>query len=404
MYKKNCLQCGNKKLIKFLDLGNQPWCNDFKNNYKLSKKTKKYPLKLYYCNNCYGAQLNFFVNKETMFLDHDYLSGINPELIEHFKRVSKKVRKKYISTSFDKKNILDIGSNDGTFLSFFTKDWNVLGIDSCNKALAIAKKKRIKTLKQFFNYDSIKFIKTEFDVIHASGIFFHLEDLISFTKGVKHLLKTKGTFIIQFLYLKDILEKNRFDQIYHEHLIYYNLRSLSLFLDRYDLEIYDSEHSNVHGGSVIAYVGHKGFNKQTVRHIRNLVREKKFFQKKYFYLINNFQGKVNKIAQNLQKKIKRYIEKKYNIIGIGAAAKSSVILNFANLNDSHIKQVLETNNLKINKFIPGTGIKIINENKISNRIFNEKKVIFLIFIWNFKKNIVQKLKKRFPKVSYFFPY
>lgn len=404
MYKKNCLQCGNEKLIKFLDLGNQPWCNDLKKDYASSIKVKKYPLKLSYCNNCYGAQLNFFVNKKTMFLNHDYLSGINPELIDHFKKISKKVKDKYKSTSFDKKNILDLGANDGTFLSFFLKDWNVLGVDSCNKALSIAKKKRIKTLKQFFNYDSIKLIKTEFDVIHASGIFFHLEDLVSFTKGVKHLLKTKGTFIIQFLYLKDILEKNRFDQIYHEHLIYYTLRSLSLFLERYDLEIFDSEHTNVHGGSVITYVGHKGINKQTVRHIKNLASEKKFFQKKYFYLINNFQSKINKITQDFQKKIKRCIEKKYNIIGIGAAAKTSVILNFANLNDSHIKQVLETNNYKINKFIPGTGIKVTDEKKINDKIFKKKKVIFLIFIWNFKKNIVQKLKKRFPKTSYFFPY
>ena len=404
MYKKNCLQCESKKLKRFLNLGNQPWCNDFKKSFILSKKAKKYPLSVSYCESCYGAQLDFFINKEKMFSNHDYLSGINQELINHFKKLSKKIKLKFPNNKIERKNILDIGSNDGTFLSFFLGEWDILGIDSCKKTAKIANKRGIKTLNCFFNYDATKLINAEFDVIHASGIFFHLEELWSFTKGVKHLLKTKGIFVIQFLYLRDILEKKRYDQIYHEHIIYFTLRSLSILLARFDLEIHDSEHSNIHGGSMIVYVSHKGLKKKTARHLKNLATEKNFIDKKFLRLIRNFQAKVNKSSQAFTKKIKNVLKKKYKIVGIGAAAKTTVICNYANLNENDIHTILETNSLKYNKFVPGTGIKINNEKMINKKTLTKKRIIFLIFIWNFKKNIIQNLRKRFGKFTYFLSY
>ena len=138
--------------------------------------------------------------------------------------------------------------------------------------------------------------------------------------------------------------------------------------------------------------------------MKNLATEKNFIDKKFLRLIRNFQAKVNKSSQAFTKKIKNVLKKKYKIVGIGAAAKTTVICNYANLNENDIHTILETNSLKYNKFVPGTGIKINNEKMINKKTLTKKRIIFLIFIWNFKKNIIQNLRKRFGKFTYFLSY
>ena len=228
MYKNKCIQCDLKtKLINLINLGNQPWCNDYQN-----KKLRTYPLKVNFCKNCKGAQLSYFIKKEKMFSNNYYLSGDNKELNHHFKKISNLIKRKFKTNKLNNKNkILDIGSNDGSFLNNFKKSWQTLGVEPSKKGIAIAKKKKIKTLNKYFNYKIAQKLNTEFDVIHASGFFFHLEELISCIKGIKYLLKTRGLFIIQFINLNEIINKNHFDQIYHEHLYYYNLNSLKILLE-----------------------------------------------------------------------------------------------------------------------------------------------------------------------------
>ena len=141
------------------------------------------------------AQINHTVKKEIMFSDHTYLSGITKSLSDHFKNVRNNIILKFCNNEKKFFSILDIGSNDGTFLKHFKKlKWKILGIESSKRIAKIANDNKIKTLRYFFNYKVAKRIKSKFDFINASGIFFHLEELHSFTKGVKYLLKKKGGF------------------------------------------------------------------------------------------------------------------------------------------------------------------------------------------------------------------
>ena len=109
-------------------------------------------------------------------------------------------------------------------------------------------------------------------------VFFHLEELHSFTKGVKKLLSKDGIFIVQFLYMKQIMKNVAFDQIYHEHLLYYNLKTLNHLLSIYDLEIFDANLSEIHGGQMNAFVAHKGFREKTKNYFKILDEEKKKMQ------------------------------------------------------------------------------------------------------------------------------
>jgi SAM-dependent methyltransferase len=310
---------------------------------------------------------------------------------------------------FPKKNfsILDIGSNDGTFLKTFKnkKNVNITGIESCKKISQIASKQGIKTVNKFFNYKSALKIDNNlegFDCIQASGVFFHLEEIKSVTKGIKYILKNDGVFVIQFLYLKNITEKTHFDQFYHEHLNYYNLEPLERFLNSYDLEIYDAENSNIHGGSIIAYVCHKGLRKKTKRLLNLLKLEKlKKINKLEFYL--DFENKINKLKLKFKRKLDFFKKRNFNIYGIGAPAKSTTLINYFGITNNDIKFTTENNYLKIGKYLPVSHIKIIDEEFIKKISFN--KDIFLIFSWNYKKNIIKKYKKKFGNsFRYFLPY
>ena len=114
-----CRVCGSTKLKEVLNLGKQPWCNNFLKKKDIGKE-KKYPLVLLFCKSCSLVQLNHTVKKEIMFSDHTYLSGITQTLSDHFRKISDDLNKKYNKEN-KKKNILDIGSNDGTFLKHFKK-------------------------------------------------------------------------------------------------------------------------------------------------------------------------------------------------------------------------------------------------------------------------------------------
>ena len=147
-----CRICNSEDLSLVLDLGDQPWGNNFLKKDELGKEPF-YPLKLFYCNKCSLAQINHTVKKEIMFSDHTYLSGITKSLSDHFKNVRNNIILKFCNNEKKFFSILDIGSNDGTFLKHFKKlKWKILGIESSKRIAKIANDNKIKTLRYFFNY------------------------------------------------------------------------------------------------------------------------------------------------------------------------------------------------------------------------------------------------------------
>jgi SAM-dependent methyltransferase len=225
-----CRVCDSTDLELAVDLGLQPWCNNFLTKDQVGREPF-YPLRLVYCHDCATAQLHYTVPKETMFGDHTYLSGITRSLSEHFRGVAEDVDARFLA-SRDRKSVLDIGSNDGTQLKHFQAlGYDVLGVESSKTTARIAQEGGVPTVNAFFNRDLARSLGRKFDVINAAGVFFHLEELHSVTEGIRDALAEGGVFVVQFLYMKQIIENLAFDQIYHEHLCYYTLRSLERFAD-----------------------------------------------------------------------------------------------------------------------------------------------------------------------------
>lgn len=379
-----CRCCGSSDVRLVLDLGKQAWGNDYK-KIILDDECEKYPLELFFCNNCVMTQIGYTVPKTEMFLDHTYLSGTTKSLKDHFVDIGSSIMKKIKFNHGD--YILDIGGNDGTFLEFFKEnEIKVLNIDSGVLQATISNSKGIFCINDFFNSKIAEDILSEHGqsmVIHGSGIFFHLEELHSVFEGIKLLLEPNGILVAEYIYLPSMIKNCAYDQIYHEHLIFFSLISLQNLLDQFDLEVFDAELKSIHGGSCISYISHKN-------HIPITKRCLDLTEKEYengFHKINTYIRFKHKVEKNKQKLISIISELKRqgkSIQALGAPVKGSTIINYCKLTLNEIDCGVEINPYKCDTYFPGTKIPVYNEKDTL------EPDVYLLLAWNFKDEILPK--------------
>ncbi len=378
-----CRICSSPQLIEFLDLEHQPWCNHFLREEELGSEPY-YPLKLLFCQNCSAVQINYTVPKEIMFGEHPYVSD---------KRIVREEdTEKNIGNLKPKPEdlILDIGGNDGTLLEYYKKRGfnKLLNIESAHNIAALSRGKGIETITEFFNKTTAKKIESEYGkakIISAANVFFHVEELHSVTKGIKSLLREDGTFIVQFIYLPDMLKDLLFDMIYHEHLLYYTIRSLNSLLNLYDLEIYDLFHIDVHGGSIIAYAGHRNANNIS-KSVQDYLAEEEKKKLNTIEPCETFAQRVLSAKRDLVAKIKEIKQTGKTIAAYGAPAKGNTLLNFCQLTNKELDFAVEINWLKVNKFTPGSHLRIYHETQVKPPDY------YLLLPWHFVDTIVKKEK------------
>lgn len=392
-----CRICSSGDLSLVIDLGNQPWCNNFLTPEDIGKEPF-YPLRVQFCNDCATAQLDYTVKKEIMFGNHTYLSGVTKSLSKHFQEIANKVNERFLFSS-TQKSVLDIGSNDGTQLKHFQAlGWEVCGIESSMTTAKIATASGVPTVNKFYNLETAISLDKKFDVINAAGVFFHLEELHSVTSGIKFNLNTDGVFVVQFLYMKCIMENNAFDQIYHEHLLYYTLQTLSCLLEKYDLEIFDAYLAEIHGGQMIAYVSHTGRYEKTDE-LESLIKEERESNCNKIEAYFDFADRIEKMKnENLDFLIKAKNEGK-KVFGMGAPVKGNTLLNYFHVDSKLISCLLEKNELRRGLFSPGMHIPILIESEVE-----EIPDIYYVLAWNFKNEILANNKHLVEKgVQFYFP-
>ena len=389
--RKVCI-CKNKLKHK-INFGNLPLIN----NYTIKKNLKKYPTIIPQCQNCLLIQLKYSVPDKLLFPNnYSYLSGNSKEKINNFISILAKIKK-----TSKKKNpqILDIGSNDGSFLEIVKKKYpKVLGVEPTNTARN-AIKKGINTIKKSLNFKLAKKILnkySKFDFIIASNFFAQTNNLKEILKSIKLILDKKGLLIVEVQYLYELLLQKGFDSFHHEHVAYYTLSSITKLLEKYNLYVFDAEKLKVHGGMLRVYIS---LNKKPItkkmkkilasendRNIINKIKNLNLFRIK-------FSNKLNKFFYNLKKKGKK-------IYGMGAAPRACVMLNSANLTKNEIDLVGEVSkSLKCNKYVPGTNIMVRNEKKI----IKDKPDYVVILAWHLKRRIINLLSKKGYKGNFIIP-
>jgi SAM-dependent methyltransferase len=392
-----CRVCDASKFDLVLDLGDQPWGNGFLSKEQIPFE-KSYPLRLVRCKGCETSQLDYTVPKEAMFVDHTYLSGITKTLTNHFRDTADIVFKSFLWNK-TLPSILDIGSNDGEQLQQYKNlGCKVLGVESATSVSEIANKKGIPTINKFFNLELAKEIQTKFDVINASGVFFHLEELHSVTEGIQYLLKRDGVFVVQFIYMKLMQENTAFDQVYHEHLLYYTLKTIDTLLRMHNLELFHAYVSSIHGGSIIGYVGHSGEHAQTSE-LRKLVEEEVKSNSNSLDAYLDFARATEQARNATRAWIDELLQKGKLVYGLGAPVKGNTLLNYFDIGRDQIPYLTERNSLRKGLFSPGKHIPVIMEDELP-----DQPDAYLVLAWNFKKEILERHARDVENgIEFFFP-
>jgi len=380
-----CRCCGSGSLELVFDLGKQAWGNDF---IPLSegRSSREYPLELYFCHQCSMVQIGYTISKQKMFINHAYLSGTTKSLKTHFVIVAEEILQRVAFGPED--YILDVGGNDGTFLEhFLARGIKVLNVDSGILQAKLSNEKGVTCINKFFTRGSADEIIAQYGqakVIHGSGIFFHLEDLHSVFRGVKNLLSPEGLLVAEFIYLVSMVENCAYDQIYHEHLLYYNLTSFQRLLDMFDLEIFDTHMKPIHGGSCIAYIGHKGAVRRTKALEEAVSRERAGgYDTINPYFI--FRDRAQRSKDSLTRMIRNFKSQGLSVQALGAPVKGSTILNYCRLTHEDIDCAVEINPYKCGTYYPGTKIPVYDQYK------TPAPDIYLLLSWNFKDEILKKM-------------
>lgn len=393
----HCRVCDSTSLELAIDLGYQPWCNHFLRKEETGTEPY-YPLHVVYCQDCATVQLDYTVPKEEMFSNHTYLSGVTRSLSEHFRAVAEEVGARYFRDTRDK-SVLDIGSNDGTQLKHFNDlGYEVLGVESAKTPARIANEAGIETINAFFNLHLVRHLGRKFHVINAAGVFFHLEELHSVTEGIREALREDGVFVVQFLYMKQILENGAFDQIYHEHLLYYNLQTIEVLLNRHGLSMFDAYLAPIHGGSIIGFVTHKGKRPPSARlqALRQAEREERSNE---FSTYVEFTRRIERMKKENLAYLERAKRHGKRIFGFGAPAKGNTLLNYFGLGRQYVEYLVEKNELRRGLYSPGMHIPIVIEKEL-----NELPHIYYVLAWNFKREILANNQQLLNHgVEFYFP-
>lgn len=396
-----CQICGSSDLEPIMSFGHIAPCDSLIWPEQLKKGETLYPLNLLHCNECSLAQIDYVVDPEELFFpEYPYRSGITSTLVNNLRSTGPTVVDRF-NISKDTMAV-DIGSNDGTLLSGF-KDlgMKVLGIEPTNIA-KIANEDGIETIMEFFTEDTAtKILEShgEASVITAANMFAHVADLGGLIKGAEKLLSKNGLFVTESHYLLDLIDTVQYDSIYHEHLKYYSLHSITKLFDYYNFTVVDVDRINNYGGSIRVYAmkgkGHPVSNR--ILELTEYEKSRGIYSKEIF---SDFVKKVKKSKKDLKLLINQVAKNNHQIAGIGSPGRAATLLGYCNIDTDDVSYIAEqSTSLKLGLFMPGVHIPILDEKKL----FEEQPEYALMLSWHYWKPIVKKLREKGLKSKIILP-
>jgi methylation protein EvaC len=385
----SCRVC-NVEVKELMSFGEMPIANAF----VINRVDNQYlfNLKIGFCEKCFTFQVLEIPEAKKMFNEnYAYLASTSEVMKNHWKELGDRLieKKKLGKTSF----VAEIGSNDGIFLENISKkEIPHLGVDASKNVCEIAEKKGVKTLNAFFGANEAKKIISQYgqaDIILSSNTMHHIEDINNVAEGMSNLIKEDGVIITEDPSLVEMIKKNSYDQIYAEHMYIWSLASINSLFNKFNLEVFDIENNNFHGGCSRYFIGKKNKRKISQNIIKHAKLEKEVGIKElntYKKFVDNViisKAKLNKLITMIKNEGKK-------IVGYGAPAKSTTILNYCGINYKSIEVIYDNSATKINKHTPGKSLIKIDDTK---NFKNELSEYCVLFAWNHKEEILNKEKQ-----------
>ena len=388
MRRTTCRLCNSADLHKILFFGETPLANAFRLPSDTSPEVFA-PLVVNMCGRCKLVQLRDVVDPSVLFRNYLYVSGTSVSFVAHFAAYAKSVAERFKLTNDSL--VVDIGSNDGVLLSQFKElGTKILGVDPAEDIATQASARGIPTVAAFFTSDvatEIEKTHGKASIITANNVFAHTDDVMLFASTVRELLQEDGVFIFEVQYLKDLVEKNLFDIVYHEHLCYYHLMPLIPFFDKLGMRVFDVERVETHGGSIRVFVGHTSGPHERAESVARMLESEKELGR-----VETYQRFAKRIKENGTKLRALLTELKKNgkrIVGYGAPAKATTLCYAFGIDSSLLDFIVDDSSLKQGRLMPGTHIPI----RAANALYEERPDYCLILAWNFAGEIMRAHEK-----------
>ena len=388
--KKNevCRYCYSTRLAKFLSLGEHPPSNSFIHPDQVASE-KRYPLEVYFCENCYLIQLLDVVPPEIIFDDYIYLASSSKALKNHYARLAEAATIRFGLKAGDL--VVDIGCNDGILLNGYSlPNLTKVGVEP-SKVAEIAAASGLEVIKAFFGPEPALRIVNEHGpakVVTATNVFAHVDNIGGFVEGLPLLLGDDGVFIIEASYLIDVIDQTLFDTIYHEHLCYLSLTPMVPFLAQYGLEVFDAERVpfGASGPAFRVFVRKKIDTRRIQASVAQMLADEARWGVGRIERYMGYASQVKSIKAGVLSIIESLRASGARIGGYSAPAKGNTLLNYFGITPDMLECIAETNQLKQGLLTPGSHIPIVSEEDFLNRMPEYA----LLLSWNYLDYFLEK--------------
>jgi hypothetical protein len=396
-----CQITGSKNLFEAIDLGFQPPCGTLLTKDSLQSPETYYPLRLMVCPESGLGQLDCVLGSDVCFpADYPYRPGISIPLREHLERLADDIIAK--NEVMPGSLVVDIGSNDGTLLSFFkNRKMKVLGVEPTNMS-KMANKAKIKTIQKFFNKKVASAIVKKYGrakIITATNVFAHMATLGEVMTGITALLDKNGAFVSESQYLLDVFEGNQFDEIYHDHIRIYSLKSLVKLFPYYGMEVFDAKRVPTREGSIEVSAGWKGQHpiSPEVRKLLKAEVDAELFSPKGWA---KFRERVTAQREQFLDLLQKIKKNGLKLVADSCPTRGVVLLNYYGLDKTALPYVAQLPGTeKVGKYIPGTHTPIVS-NEI---ILKEQPDYILILAWHYSDYIISNWRAKGIKSKFIIP-
>jgi hypothetical protein len=383
-----CPITNSSESIKFADIGKVPLVNNLCATREESMNIMRYPLAVQLFTESRLACLTQIVDKEKLFLNYLYQSGINKPFLKHCAEMYVYIEQ--FDFLFEPgSTVIDIGGNDGSLIKEFRKinsKPHYVNIDASETFIDMNVNAGIDYRHAWFDENFI--IDGGADVILSTNVFQHTIDIRSFVKGVKRNLKKNGVWCLEFPYLLTTMFYDNYDQIYHEHIYYYLLRNIVDLLAQEGLKVVNVSFHDIHSGTLRVLSVHDNNPRKSDYSIKTFLSLEKDLSDEYYTLWGE------RMVMKIQK-FKQFIEDLYyegkRIACFGAAAKGCVFLNSCGLDYNKLLFIVDDTPFKQGKFVPGTGLEVV-----SREVLDTTDIDYMIILaHNFKDYIINSLRGQY---------
>ena len=383
-----CSVCLHNELEPVINLPDSPIADAFSFDAKDSLNAKRYPLVVNICHNCGHLQLSHHLPTKLLFKNYTYKSSNNQSLVDHFQKYAQNLSNKF---SLDKNSfVIDIGSNDGTFLKNFSEEGiRTLGIDPADDIAKLAIENGVDTINDIFCLRVAKEISQSFgkaDLISANNVFAHISEVREIVEAVSFLLKDSGTFVFEVSYAPDIINKKLFDTIYHEHLFYYCLAPIVRLFKDFKLQVFDFDRISSKGGSIRVYVK-KDFNIPVPNKVGLLLKQEESIGFQSVELYRAYNASIERQKLQTLEFFEKIVKRQNSIIAYGASATVTTLVNTLEI-ENYFDYIVDDNHIKNGSYLPGTSLQIKNKVPLGNDIPSA----ICILAWNYSTKIIAKNK------------